>query len=398
MHSSVILNRGFLIRFMKILVITYNYGDSASGIISRRIAEELTAQGEQVKVICRDAVSIPDSPVEIDRVESLFSRNSFADRILGRIKRCGKAYFYDWMWVRAAIRYGSKLCREWQPDIIYCRTSPEEACYVGDALKQIFGIKLVQHFSDPIPAPLGYEPQSRRRIVLAGKMSNIVKAADIVSYGNEAMRDYALTQIGYDFSHKSIISPDAGACGEMRTVEFGNEENIVLTYLGNIYGSRNPQPLFDAIASLNKQGLNVKLDIYAPQPANMTQCNNFVEYKGRTSDVWSALEQSDILVDLDGDDDIPVFISSKLKDYILINRPILSITPAGSPSDRLLQGVESAQTTRNQAAAIESAIKTILTGKYKICKYDDRTQLIELFDPKAIAQNLITTFKSITQR
>ena len=69
MHSSVILNRGFLIRFMKILVITYNYGDSASGIISRRIAEELTAQGEQVKVICRDAVSIPDSPVEIDRVE-----------------------------------------------------------------------------------------------------------------------------------------------------------------------------------------------------------------------------------------------------------------------------------------------------------------------------------------
>lgn len=383
---------------MKILMISYDYAGSASGIISRRVAEELVSQGQQVKVICRNIASTPDSAVEVHSVNGPLGGNAFVSRIINRLKRCRSSYFYDALWVRSAIRYGRKLCHEWQPDIIYCRTSPEEACYVGTKLHNKWGAKLVQHFSDPVPAPVEYEPLSRRRTTLLKRMVKVINEADMVSYGNEAMLRYVIEQSGYDFSSKAFISPDAAESAVPHHYNFVERKDIRLTYLGNIYGSRNPQPLFEAIESLNANGAHIHLDIYSPQPSKEPQCYRFVEYKGRTSNVWKAMEQSDILVDLDGDDSTPVFISSKLKDYLLLNRPILSITPNNSPSEQLLKGVDSAVVTRNSKEEIAHSLDQILSSDYKNLTYNDRTALISLFDPKVVVADLLTIFDSITKR
>ena len=117
---------------------------------------------------------------------------------------------------------------------------------------------------------------------------------------------------------------------------------------------------------------------------------------GYTRDVNGALEHSDILVDIDGDDQRPVFISSKLKDYLLINRPILSITPEMSPSEQILKDIDSVATSRNQIEAITSAIRSILDNDYKSWSYDDRSRLIEMFNPSTIADNLLLTLKNLT--
>ena len=177
---------------MKILVITYNYAESASGIISRRMSEALAAKGHAVKVICSNTPHAISEGVEVFTASSIFTTNRLLSRICGRLKRTGNLYFHDFSWVKAATKHAAKICKEWKPDLVYCRTSPEEACYVGTALKRRIGVKVAQHFADPIPAPFEYEPDSRRRRVLTKRMYKVVESADIVSYGNQAMHDYAL--------------------------------------------------------------------------------------------------------------------------------------------------------------------------------------------------------------
>lgn len=381
---------------MKILVITYNYAESASGIISRRMSEALASKGNDVKVICSNTPHATSDGVEVHTVSSIFTKNRLASRICGRLKRTGALYFHDFSWVRAVVRFAKQICNEWTPDFVYCRTSPEEACYVGTALKKRFGVKVVQHFADPIPAPFEYEPQSRRRRQLAKRMYKVVESADVVSYGNQAMHDYALEQIGYDFTSKSYISPDAGACGQMRKCDFTESDEVVMTFLGNIYGNRKPQNLYKAIDSLNRSGYKITMQIFAEKPHNESTHYDFIKYIGYTRDVNGALEHSDILVDIDGDDQRPVFISSKLKDYLLINRPILSITPEMSPSEQILKGIDSVATSRNQIEAITSAIRSILDNDYKSWSYDDRSRLIEMFNPSTIADNLLLTLKNLT--
>ena len=381
---------------MKILIITYNYAESASGIISRRMSEALAAKGNEVKVICSNRPHSTYDKVEVHTINSIFTANKFASRLCGKLKRTGAIYFYDFWWVKAATKFATQICKEWNPDFVYCRTSPEEACYVGTALKKRFGVKVAQHFADPIPAPFEYEPQSRRRRQLAKMMYKVVESADIVSYGNQAMHDYALEQIGYDFSPKSIISPDAGSCGQMRKCEFVESNEVVMTFLGNIYGNRKPQNLYKAIEVLNRAGYNITMQIFAERPHNESTDYNFIKYRGYTRDIDSALEQSDILVDIDGDDLRPVFISSKLKDYLLINRPILSITPANSPSEQILKGINSVVISRNQGDAIEEAIRTILDNDYKSWNYDDRSQLIDMFNPTTVADNLLSALNKLS--
>ena len=169
-----------------------------------------------------------------------------------------------------------------------------------------------------------------------------------------------------------------------------------MTYLGNIYGNRKPQNLYKAIDSLNSEGYKITMQIFAEPAHDESTHYDFIKYRGYTRDIDSALEHSDILVDIDGDDLRPVFISSKLKDYLLINRPILSITPAESPSAKILNGIGSVAITRNQEEAIKRAIRSIIDGGYKSWSYDDRGDLIEMFNPSTVADNLMLTLKKLT--
>lgn len=382
---------------IKILLISYHYGITASGVISKRVAEHLEKRGHRVTVITESRVNDiggEEKGVQIITVRDPWNKGDLLSKIIQRIKRTNNLFFYNYIWVRRATSASRRVVKEFNPDIIYCRTSPEDACYVGHNINHFFSLPMMVHFSDPIPPPLEYLPRSIKRNWLIKKIRAIIEQANIISYGNEYMLRYDEKALGIKIGQKAFISPDVASGDTITYFPQIIHKKLILTYLGTIYGGRNPKPLFEAIKKAIKEGSEIELRIYSNIPSAIIQDYPFIICCGYSNDVLKVLKESDILIDLDGDDKEPVFISSKLKDYLLINRPILSITPPDSPSRELLSNKETIYVVENNSMEIEKGI-ALLQTKIDDELYEERLPIISYFNPVKVSATIEDKMKSI---
>ena len=217
----------------------------------------------------------------------------------------------------------------------------------------------------------------------------MIKSATLVSYGNEAMLNYVKDVVGFDFSTKSFISPDMASGGTLQYTPSPTGSSVVLVFFGSLYGGRKPYPLFDAVAGLIYKGYNIELQVYSNVSKDVSATYPFVKNMAYNSNVFEALAKANILIDLDGDDEIPVFISSKLKDYLLINRPIVSITPNGSPSRNILGDMKTIQVVNNVDEQIKNAIEHYIKYPMDNKQYSERNSLITYFCPETVGGDLL---------
>ena len=115
---------------MNILLIAYDYGITASGVITRRVAEHLSKENNYVLVV---AQSVSPHVTETDNINILqvpnrLKSNKLLSRILRRIEEAKFYYFYDRIWVRLATNKIKNVLKNFTPDIIYCRTSLNCLC------------------------------------------------------------------------------------------------------------------------------------------------------------------------------------------------------------------------------------------------------------------------------
>ena len=125
-----------------------------------------------------------------------------------------------------------------------------------------------------------------------------------------------------------------------------SDQPFTLTYTGNFYGARSPEPLFKAFNSLKdrypdlKQRMRVRLiGPYSPlvdtgiQKHGMEDLIDVQPYQPHRQAI-EALSSSDVLVLVDG----PGFtanIPGKVFEYLRTGRPILALVPGGSTADLL---------------------------------------------------------------
>ena len=107
------------------------------------------------------------------------------------------------------------------------------------------------------------------------------------------------------------------------------------------------------------------------------------------TDLNDVVANSDILVDLDGDDIEPIFMSSKLKQYLVYNRPVLSITPHNSPTSYLLKEMQTAEVVINNVEDIYMAILVIAEKEIAEDMYYERLPILQSFSPKRVVNELI---------
>ncbi len=385
---------------MRLLLVSYYYGLTASGVISQRVTEELSRRGHEIIVVCNEVNPLLEnkSGVHIISIPVFASSSNLITRIFYRLKRENGFYLYNKIWVRKATSRSRQIVREFKPDVVYCRTSPEDACYVGYNLQKALSIPVLQHFSDPIPAPLEYLPLSRKRRKVISHIRKVLKEATLISYGNAHMQRYVEKELGIELKSKAFVSPDMASSGQLFFSKKNNNSNIIITYLGNIYGGRNPKPLFDAIEKLNSAGCSLELRLYSNITPSLLTAYSFIKGMGYTNNIREALAEADILVDLDGDDKEPVFISSKLKDYLLINRPILSITPEKSPSSDVLTGLKTVLISRNNSQQISAGIGKLINNSYCDNDYMEREGLIKYFSPQTVALEIENKMTVLCER
>lgn len=377
---------------MRILLITERFGDKIpTGVISRMMADELRVLGNEIAVVSSEHIGEKwrYGPHIICSSKTLIPK-----RVLLWISNRIGINLITYKWRRKAVRESRKLIESFAPDIIYARSTPVMVCEVAACLKKEFGIPVMMHFTDPVPAPIEWDPNMGYRRRMIATMNKVLPLADSVSFGNASMLRYQQSLLSYSFLNKSFVLPDPVRCENLYDSRRARQDVYSIVYLGALYGNRNPRPFFDAITILNKKGYKCELVIYDINRTNL-QVPEFVRFVGRTDDVKSALLNSDLLLNIDGDDSTPVFISSKLKEYLCCCRPVLSITPEGSPSRELTEGLKTVFSVTNTCVSIEEQLIKVMEMSFTSCLFNEREAVIQSFTPQRVASLINSKMHSL---
>lgn len=375
---------------MKILFISYNLGRTASGIVSERVLRGLIEGGNDVRVITAENAAL-DIECEINELSSFLKQGSVLYRLwyyrflpLFMVDIFNGNVFWRWK----ALRCADKILRNWIPDCIYCRTSPIDPCFVGLKLKSRFSIPLVVNLTDPLPAPLEYVPEGRLREKLISDAKTIINGSDAILMGTKQAIDYECRVSEQPSQEKFAVSPDPVPTDFVVELSPQTSVSINLLYLGSIYGSRNINKLIAVIEKMRIEGIEVTLTICSEANKSSIQ-KDFIHYSGWVPDVIPMLSDADILIDIDGDDMYPLFVSSKLKQYLCVDRPILCITPKNSPASEMLMGMNTVTTCVNDFDAIYGSLKNIINSKCRMDYNEDRRDLLQILSTKHVVNNLM---------
>lgn len=372
---------------MKILLVSYYFGKCASGNITHRVCNELKQQGHEVYVVTSDS---PIKSVYVYQCKNLISDNSILWRAIQKIYRILiKDELKNYNWIKRAYREGCRIINEKEVDCIYCRTSPLEACEVGYKLKKKTGIKTLLHFTDPEPS----EFVIKNKIVLKRAIEHyktIISSVDLISFGTNEMKLHQENLFGYCFGEKSFVSPDVSRDTTMRFMSKSVEPTKrIIVYLGSFGNYRNPIPLFKAVDSLNEKGVSLQLNIYSKCPRTITYHSDNIVFHGTVVDIDIPLQTADVLVDIDADFENNPYLSSKIKDYIPVNRPILVVSKPNTPVYNLAKNRHSFMLVSNDEYSIEKGLIMSLNYGYNMEKYSDRIELINIFSPRNVVKSLI---------
>ena len=377
----------------KILFITYSFGFSSPvGAGAERVVKALARLGTFVYVITSSVYKGRIDNVKIitrqnaPRIPARFTEafSNFTGREVGHI-----------IWEIKAFRSARKILKR-DPGIVavYTRSLPISVCPIGIKIKKQYHLPLMMHFTDPIPAPIEWAPNNESRVRMIRQMKDYIPNADLISFGNRHMLQYEERTLGVSLSEKAFISQDPSAY-QFITLPAREEgdSSVRLVFLGNIYGNRNPAHLFEAISNVNDKK-NITLNLYGNNKGSFP---SFVINRNRTNDILAVMKNADILVDIDGDDKDPVFISSKLRDYLSVNRPVLAISPKDSPSREVLEGLKTVQISSNNTAEIQEAILRLLKMEFSESDYKERIPIVSSFNPDNIAREIIQHINAIVK-
>ena len=374
---------------MKFLVISYSFGTSAAGIMTKRVVEELLREGHNVHIIAADCIC--DSCCEIHNCPPLISSQSIIYRLFRRIHRLffNDLEQYHFFWRQKAYQLGVQLTKKEHFDYIYARSSPVDANIVGYKISQKTDIPIIQHFTDPYPTSL-MTKNTFIRSLQKRVIKRVLDNANVVSYGNKFMMEQSLNIVGITKDQRFYVSPDVNNGRGFREINKPSSEVKTLLFLGGVGGLRNPKPLFDAVGLLNDEGLQVELHLYTEKSVFLKDLPTSIIFEGRKESIDDALINADICVDLDVNNSGSPYISSKLKDYLSINRPILSITSKNSATREFLNEFKTVKIVENEVQSIKNALVFLLQLDNTTIDYSEREIINEHLSPRFVTEQLLS--------
>ena len=263
-----------------------------------------------------------------------------------------------------------KYFEKYKYDAVFSFSVPNYTHYAAYKIKKKYkeNIKWFASFSDPISNNI-YIDQFRKEklrtkiLYLLLKFVSYkkeyekcaVKYADKLLFISEELKKN-ITDGDEKFDSKSIIYPITYvkqwpsykllSSKEAITTTNTNNNKIVLSHFGNIYGLRKIDKFLDALYQLiedekidaNTIEINQYGDVDKKQISFFNDCKykNILRFHERVdyNKCIELMKQSDILLIFDtivDDNVVQPFLPSKITDYLLTNKPIFAVTTKNSP-------------------------------------------------------------------
>lgn len=237
----------------------------------------------------------------------------------------------------------------YRPDVLVTFAFPLIDSLIGLELKQRFQLPWLAHFSDPwVDSPFR-KVDRLTRMLNARLERSVIEAADRLVFTSPETAELVMHKYPFPLQEKVRIVPHAyekelfppptNVCGD----------RMVVRYLGDLYLSRTPKPLFQALKTLLSSDPELlkefcfeivgevhEMDLeqmgLSLLPEGLVVFRSRVSYQESLALMTSAAGLMVI------DAPVPkntksVFLPSKLIEYVGAGRPIIGLTPPGTASD-----------------------------------------------------------------
>lgn len=385
---------------MKILIISEALDNSAAGRIFKIFVDSLSFNPKIQLFIISNKIdwNLKTRIKSIELGKSGLTNSRFYKLIFAIF-----AFDYEGLSrVLAGLKHYRQIRKSFQPDVILVLTSGY--CYnsidFGVKISEKYKIPLAIHSVDPMPAPAGWNEHPFLRRAIIKYVGNRFRKANYLSFTNNSMLDYQIDLLGISSKTKTEVLLNPAQHNPIKK-EFTNNNSRFL-YLGSFYNKRKPDYLIEAFICFLK--INPDAEIFFVGVGNNKIIYNASEKYFQikvfdwTNEPEKYLEMADVLIDIDADIENDVFIASKLNNYILLDKPILSISPEGSPARNLLKDCkETIFFSNNSAESIYEKLTAIGGFKPNLDIFNERNSLRMRVNIENITVELFEHLQSIVR-
>ncbi len=267
-------------------------------------------------------------------------------------------------WAPFALVAGLRAARRERPNVLYSSSAPQGGHLAALVIRRLTGIPWVADFRDEWAADAHRADQPRALAKLAakaeraitGRAGRVVVAADYFRLAGLPQDDPRRVEIVNGADEADLPAATSGPPAD----------RFVLTYVGTIYGIRDPSPALRALAALAARGeidgerLEVRLvgsmwlEGFEPPPGIRVTSTGYVDHRNAVAEMCEATA---LLFYVPRSSLAP---SGKLFEYLASSRPVLCLAHEDNLAARLVREWDAgAVADPHDEAAIERAILTL---------------------------------------
>lgn len=324
-----------------------------------QIGRLLAHIGGEIGAVCGSVVGARDLDHDFDLDSRLAFRLEigFRPRLSGFVATLGRHFvpfyaripdeFRAWVPLAEVVTINHLARSGFAPDLLVTFGEPMSDHLLGLRLKARFGLPWIAHFSDPWADNRFRRYNWLANIVNRRLERDVIARADRVIFTSQEALDVVIGKYPPSWRDKAAILPHSFDPTLFPPPAPAADE-IVVRHVGNFYGHRTPIPLFHALKLILGreprllQGVRFELVGHVPlwvrkHPSLRALPAGLVQLTGQVSYLKSLrlMSNSQLLLTIDGPDDLSVFLPSKLIEYLGSGAPIFGIVPPGTSAKLL---------------------------------------------------------------
>jgi glycosyltransferase involved in cell wall biosynthesis len=261
----------------------------------------------------------------------------------------------DVLWTRPAIAAGRRLLADTPMDAMLSTIPPIHGHTVAYALKKKTGVRWIADYRDPTVGSPFRPSEGLPGWIDRTMEKHFFKAADLLLTVTDYVRQEFIQRWPEVESKTAILWNGFDPEEDIGPRSIPNRPYRVLAHFGSLYGGRTPVLPMASIDRLIGRGLidpgRLRLRLIGSiEPAILEKhrqlfdrltekgCLECLPPQPRAQALQAMMEADQLLLADNNDSGIGQTVPAKLFEYVRVGRPILALTTAGSPVERILTG------------------------------------------------------------
>lgn len=257
-------------------------------------------------------------------------------------------------WVPFAIWRGRQLLAEGDIDVILSSGPPHSTHLIGAALQGVTGVPWVADFRDPWTDINYYHelPHTRwARRLDAALERMVLRKARAVTVASPTWRDLLAQKVDRQTSEAFSVVQNGYDAEDISSDGEPSKERFVLTHVGSLYASRNPEGIWRSIRWLRENGevpaLRIRLvgTVDPPvwkalQERDLDEITDHVPYVPHAEAVEHMRRAALLLLSIEQFPQAAGMMTGKIYEYLASGRPVIGVGPSEGDAAALLRKTE----------------------------------------------------------